>query len=219
LFDLTIFGGVEADDGEPAVMSESHGREVEQIGEVLVFAVDEDSKCHEGPGCGVDGAIVSASWREAGSDDFREPPRGGDRRDASRVCNFSCDATAESFVGELVECVGDFGFRPGVDDFFGGEGCARVEPHVERAVDAESHSVAWVEDLIGGDPEIGEDSVDGMELELVEHLIELGEIGVEEPDVDERGVGSIDEARETCAGEVEIAWVAIEADERGSACG
>lgn len=81
-----------------------------------------------------------------------------------------------------------------------------VNSHVERHIDGERHAVLGFEELIGGNAQVGEDSVDFFDFEFFEDVPEFGKVGVEEADFTGGGF-------EALTGEGEILGVNIEADE------
>src|SRR2546421_329131 len=91
----------------------------------------------------------------------------------------------------------------------GGSGDARVDAHVQGHVLGEGEAVGVVEELIGGQAQVGEDGVYFLELDLGENLGELGEVGVEEAYL----AGRVEQA---LAGEVEVTRIDIEADEKAA---
>ncbi len=131
---------------------------------------------------------------------------GGDGSTAARAYDRTCYTPRGALFSVLIDYVGQLAFAGFVDQIISANWFARVHPHVERSIVAETETAVWIVERKGAHAEIRQDRIDLIEARFPSFDIEVRKIGV----VQARASAELDETS-LCG--LESVRVAIQAEQ------
>ena len=168
------------DHDEPAVGGEPCGSPLERDPQALEFLVDRDAQRLECPRGGMDPLRRLLSGH-GGHHDAGEIAGGFDRLPLAGVGDAAGDPPAEPLLPELVDDVGERLGTEAVDHSPGRLALRGIEAEVERAIGVEREAAGVVGELVAREADVEEHAVHLLDLERVEHLGDVAEVGLGEP--------------------------------------
>ena len=205
VFGDAVFEGVEGDDGEAATGLEPAGGALEEFLEGAEFVVYGDAECLEDEG----GGVAFAARRGMAGDEVREFQGAGDGAGDAGFGDDVGELPGAVFLAEITEDAGEFFDAGGVDDVGGRSTGGGVHAEVEGAIFLEGETAFGFVELMTGDAEVDQDTIEATDTDLGEDVGEVAEVAVE-------GAELVAEGSETLGGGLQGGVVLVHADDAGA---
>ena len=174
LLDHAIFKRVKRNHDKPSARQQAGGKGlVKSTLELFEFCIDRDSQRLENTSRRMFACVSQRTRWYGGLNRGNKLPRRLNWRSRTMTADFLRDLSAEGFLAVVVKDTFQISAICGCEQFGSWSSLRAIEAQIEWSVDFESEASLLIGKLIGGQPEVDQNSVRLREVGLREHFVEI----------------------------------------------